>query len=125
MPKPLAGGHQLLLRYQELSGSGEDHRTLRRVDPIVLKRQGPKDKEFVEEPKSFISRTEEGIGNDPSFGRRPIGIYQLQKHPKRSPKDLRGRRKVPRAIREREKAKQIGTDLTDKGTESPNWSLKP
>ncbi|MBW0581209.1 hypothetical protein O181_120924 [Austropuccinia psidii MF-1] len=29
MPKPLAGGHELLLTHQELSGSGEDHATLR------------------------------------------------------------------------------------------------
>ncbi|MBW0550077.1 hypothetical protein O181_089792 [Austropuccinia psidii MF-1] len=48
MPKPLAGGHELLLTHQELSGSGEDHRTLRSLEPIVLKRQGQKDKELVE-----------------------------------------------------------------------------
>ncbi|MBW0576313.1 hypothetical protein O181_116028 [Austropuccinia psidii MF-1] len=54
MPKPLAGGHELLPTHQELSGSGEDHRTLRRLEPIVLQRQSPKDKEFFEEPKSFI-----------------------------------------------------------------------
>ncbi|MBW0591370.1 hypothetical protein O181_131085, partial [Austropuccinia psidii MF-1] len=29
MPKPLAGGHELFLTHQELSWSGEDHRTLR------------------------------------------------------------------------------------------------
>ncbi|MBW0505187.1 hypothetical protein O181_044902 [Austropuccinia psidii MF-1] len=79
MPKPLAGGHELLLTHQELSGSGEDHRTLRRLEPIVLQRQSKKDKELVEEPKSFIHRPEEGVGNDYSFGdRRPSGIYQLQ-----------------------------------------------
>ncbi|MBW0538050.1 hypothetical protein O181_077765 [Austropuccinia psidii MF-1] len=39
MPKPLAGGHELLLTHEELSGSGEDHRTLRRVEPIVLQRK--------------------------------------------------------------------------------------
>ncbi|MBW0575492.1 hypothetical protein O181_115207 [Austropuccinia psidii MF-1] len=44
MPKPLAGGHQLLLTHQELSGSGEDHRALRRVEPIFLQRQGQKGK---------------------------------------------------------------------------------
>ncbi|MBW0524471.1 hypothetical protein O181_064186 [Austropuccinia psidii MF-1] len=47
IPKPLAGGHELLLTHQELSESGEDHRTLRRVEPIVLKRQGQKNKELV------------------------------------------------------------------------------
>ncbi|MBW0569137.1 hypothetical protein O181_108852 [Austropuccinia psidii MF-1] len=125
MPKPLVGGHELLLTHQELSGSGEEHRTLRRVESIVLQRQGQKDKELVEEQKSFICRPEEGIGNDPSFGRRPSGVYQLQKHPKRSPKDLRRRRKVPRAISKRQKARKTGKDLTHKGTGSPNWSLQP
>ncbi|MBW0564077.1 hypothetical protein O181_103792 [Austropuccinia psidii MF-1] len=61
MPKPLAGGHELLLTHQELSGSGEDHRTLRRLEPIVLLRQ------------------EEGVGNDSRFAdRRPSGVYKLQ-----------------------------------------------
>ncbi|MBW0587688.1 hypothetical protein O181_127403 [Austropuccinia psidii MF-1] len=120
MPRLLAGGHELLLTHQELSGSGEDHRTLRRVESKVFQRQGQKDKEWVEEPKYFIYRPEEGIGNDHSFGIRPSGVYQLQKHPKRSPKDLRRRIKVPRTIRERAKAKQIGTELTHKGTECPN-----
>ncbi|MBW0573773.1 hypothetical protein O181_113488 [Austropuccinia psidii MF-1] len=79
MPKPLAGGHELLLTHQELSGSGEDHRTLRRLVPIVLQRKGPKDQELVEEPKSFNHRPEEGTGNDSSFEyRRPSGVYKLQ-----------------------------------------------
>ncbi|MBW0523830.1 hypothetical protein O181_063545 [Austropuccinia psidii MF-1] len=78
IPKPLAVGHELLLTHQELPGSGEDHRTLWRVDPIVLQRQGQKYEEFVEEPKSFICRAEEGIGNDSNFGRGPSGVYQLQ-----------------------------------------------
>ncbi|MBW0499286.1 hypothetical protein O181_039001 [Austropuccinia psidii MF-1] len=46
MPKPLAGAP--LLTHQELSGSVEDHRTLRRMEPIVLQRQGQKDKELAE-----------------------------------------------------------------------------
>ncbi|MBW0487626.1 hypothetical protein O181_027341 [Austropuccinia psidii MF-1] len=44
MPKSLAGGHELLLTHQELSWSGEDHRTLRKLEPIVFQRQGQKDK---------------------------------------------------------------------------------
>ncbi|MBW0574064.1 hypothetical protein O181_113779 [Austropuccinia psidii MF-1] len=31
IPKPFAAGHELLLTHQELSGSGDDHRALRRV----------------------------------------------------------------------------------------------
>ncbi|MBW0579704.1 hypothetical protein O181_119419 [Austropuccinia psidii MF-1] len=126
MPKPLAGGHELLLTHQELSGSGEDHRTLRRVEPPVLQRKGQKDKEMVVEPKYFIHRPEEGTGNNSSFGDRgPSGVYQLQKFPKTSPKDLRRSREFPRAIKARAKAKPIGTDLTHRGTGSPNWSLQP
>ncbi|MBW0508881.1 hypothetical protein O181_048596 [Austropuccinia psidii MF-1] len=79
MPKPLAGGHELLLTHQELSGSGEDHRALGRVEPPVLQRQCQKDNKLAEEPKYFIHRPEEGTGNDCSFGDRgPSGIYQLQ-----------------------------------------------
>ncbi|MBW0468459.1 hypothetical protein O181_008174 [Austropuccinia psidii MF-1] len=74
MPKPLAGGHELLLRHQELSGSGEEHRTIRRMEPIFLKRKGQKDKEMVEKSRSFIYRPEEGTGNDSSFEEgRPSG----------------------------------------------------
>ncbi|MBW0567280.1 hypothetical protein O181_106995 [Austropuccinia psidii MF-1] len=97
MPKPLAGGHELLLTHQELSGSGEDHRTIRRLEPIVLQRQGQKDKELVEEQKSFIHRTEEGTGNDSSFGdRRPSGIYQLQPAPEVSKDKPKGPQKKQR-----------------------------
>ncbi|MBW0546030.1 hypothetical protein O181_085745 [Austropuccinia psidii MF-1] len=126
MPNPLAEGHELLITLQELSGSGEDHRTPRKMEPIFFQRQGQKNEELVEKSKSFIHRPEEGTVNDSSFGeRRPIGIYQLQKCPKRSPKDLRGSRKAPGTIKEREKAKPIGTDLTHRGTGSPNCNLQP
>ncbi|MBW0580871.1 hypothetical protein O181_120586 [Austropuccinia psidii MF-1] len=125
MPKPLAGGHELLLTHQGLCGSGEDHRAIRRLESIVLQRQSQKDKELVEEPKSFIHRPEERVGKDSSFGnRRPSGIYQLQKCPRTSPKGLRRSRKVPRTIKARAKAKPIGTDLTHKGTGLTNWRLQ-
>ncbi|MBW0570647.1 hypothetical protein O181_110362 [Austropuccinia psidii MF-1] len=110
MPKPLAGGNELLLTHQELSGSGEDHRALRRLELIVLQRKIQEDKELVEEPKSFIHRPGEGTGNDSSFGdRRPSGVSQLQKCPKTSQKDLRRSRKVPRTIKERAKAQTLPT----------------
>ncbi|MBW0553410.1 hypothetical protein O181_093125 [Austropuccinia psidii MF-1] len=79
MPKTLAGGLELRLPHQELSGSGEEHRTLGRKVPIVLQRQGQKDKQLIEKSKSFIHRPEEATGNDSRFGeRRPSGVYQLQ-----------------------------------------------
>ncbi|MBW0494042.1 hypothetical protein O181_033757 [Austropuccinia psidii MF-1] len=79
MPKPMARGHELLLTHQELSWSGEHHRNLRRIDPIGLQRQDQNDKELFEEPKSFIHRPEEAVGNDSRFGeRRPSGVYHPQ-----------------------------------------------
>ncbi|MBW0592174.1 hypothetical protein O181_131889 [Austropuccinia psidii MF-1] len=41
IPQCFAGGYELLLTHQEFSGSGEDHRSLRRVEPIVFQRQAP------------------------------------------------------------------------------------
>ncbi|MBW0471990.1 hypothetical protein O181_011705 [Austropuccinia psidii MF-1] len=84
MPE-LPPGYELLLTNQEPSGSGEDHRTLRRMVPIVLQRQVQKDKEWVQEPKYFIYRPAEGVENDPSFvERRSSGINQFQKGPRTS-----------------------------------------
>ncbi|MBW0548427.1 hypothetical protein O181_088142 [Austropuccinia psidii MF-1] len=73
--------------------------------PLSCKDKVKKEKELAEEPKSFIHRPDEGTGNDSSFGdRSPSDIYQLQKYPKTSPKDLRRNREVSRAIKAREKA---------------------
>ncbi|MBW0559658.1 hypothetical protein O181_099373 [Austropuccinia psidii MF-1] len=105
MPKPLAGEHELLLTHQELSGSGEDHRTLRRVEPIALQRQGQKDKELVEEPKSFIHRPQEGVGNDLSFGERSKPAPETSKE---KPKGPQKKKKGPK-------------NNQGKGTEKANW----
>ncbi|MBW0507927.1 hypothetical protein O181_047642 [Austropuccinia psidii MF-1] len=37
MRKPLGGGHDLLITHQELCGSGGDHGTLRRLEPLSCK----------------------------------------------------------------------------------------
>ncbi|MBW0462440.1 hypothetical protein O181_002155 [Austropuccinia psidii MF-1] len=96
------------------------------MEYIDLQIKHKKDKELVEEPKSFIHRPEERVGIDLNFGEgRPSDFNQLQKCPKTSPKDLKRRREVPVTIQARIKAKPIGTDLTHKGKGSPNWSLQP
>ncbi|MBW0524071.1 hypothetical protein O181_063786 [Austropuccinia psidii MF-1] len=130
MPKPWEGGHELLLTHQQLSGSGEDHRTLRRLEHIVLKRQSQKDKEFFEEPKSFIHRPDKGTGNDSSFGdRRPSGVYQLQTSSRsvqrQAQKTSEETERSQEPSRKGQKAKPIGTDLTHKGTGFLNWGLQP
>ncbi|MBW0583749.1 hypothetical protein O181_123464 [Austropuccinia psidii MF-1] len=109
IPKTLAGGYELLLTDQKLSGSGEDHKALRRMEHIVFQIQGQKDKDLVEEPKSFIYRQEEGVENDPSFQeRRPRGINKLQK--------------VSRDEHKGPQKKQIGPKNNQgQGKGRPNW----
>ncbi|MBW0543383.1 hypothetical protein O181_083098 [Austropuccinia psidii MF-1] len=121
MHEPLAGGHELLLTHQELSGSGEDHRTLRRVEPIFLLIQGQKDQELVEEPKYLICRPEEGIENYPSFGRRPSGVYQLQTSSRRilreaqrtSEEEERSQETAGKGQRQRKLAQTLSTRVKD------------
>ncbi|MBW0551031.1 hypothetical protein O181_090746 [Austropuccinia psidii MF-1] len=68
MPKPSEGGHELLLTHKELSGSGEEDRTLIRAG--------------------------EGVGNDSSFGdRRPSGVHQLQTSSRSGQKKPKGPQK--------------------------------
>ncbi|MBW0467623.1 hypothetical protein O181_007338 [Austropuccinia psidii MF-1] len=43
IPKPLEGAYELLLTHKEVSGSGEDHRALRKMESIVLRRKGQED----------------------------------------------------------------------------------
>ncbi|MBW0564085.1 hypothetical protein O181_103800 [Austropuccinia psidii MF-1] len=101
IPKPLEGGHGLLLTHQELSGSGEDHRTLRRVDLIFLQRQ------------------EEGIGNDLRCGRRPSGIYQLilrrvQRQAQRTPEEVeRSQEPSRKGKRQSQLAQTLRTGVQD------------
>ncbi|MBW0593121.1 hypothetical protein O181_132836 [Austropuccinia psidii MF-1] len=72
--KAFGRGHELLLTHQELSGSGEDHRTLRRLKPLVLQRQGRKDKELVEEPKSFTHSQKKELEMTPALEKEgPVG----------------------------------------------------
>ncbi|MBW0565851.1 hypothetical protein O181_105566 [Austropuccinia psidii MF-1] len=79
IPKPLEGGYELLLTHQEYYASGEDHRNLRRMEPVFLKRESQKDKELVEEQKFIIHIPEGRVGNVPSFGEGSTsGIKQLQ-----------------------------------------------
>ncbi|MBW0543512.1 hypothetical protein O181_083227 [Austropuccinia psidii MF-1] len=47
MPKPLEWGHELLLTHQGLSGSGEEHRTLRGWSPLSCKDKVKKIKNWL------------------------------------------------------------------------------
>ncbi|MBW0582521.1 hypothetical protein O181_122236 [Austropuccinia psidii MF-1] len=93
MPKPLAGAYKLLT-HQELSGSVEDHRTLRTMVLIFSQGQGQEHKDLVEEPKSLIGRPKEGTGNDPSFQKRTSSVNQTQKS-STTPKGPKKKKKGP------------------------------
>ncbi|MBW0519521.1 hypothetical protein O181_059236 [Austropuccinia psidii MF-1] len=127
MPKPLEGRYELLLTHKELSGSGEDHGTLRRMESIVFQIKGQKYKKLAEEPSllSIEQKKElEMITDLEKAG--PVMSTSSKPDPevsKDKPKELRRIREVPRTIKAREKAKQIGTDLTHKGTGSPSWRI--
>ncbi|MBW0570397.1 hypothetical protein O181_110112 [Austropuccinia psidii MF-1] len=88
MPKPLAEGHELLLTHQELSGSGEDYRTLRRLEPIVLQRQGQKMKNWLKN-QSLLSIDQKKELEMTQLWRQKAQWHltapnQLQKCPKRT-----------------------------------------
>ncbi|MBW0504466.1 hypothetical protein O181_044181 [Austropuccinia psidii MF-1] len=74
MPKPLVGGHELLLTHQKLSGSGEDHRTLRRPEEGSemspgLEKEGP--------VASTSSKLAPKVSKD-----KPKGLQKKKKGPK-------------------------------------------
>ncbi|MBW0497977.1 hypothetical protein O181_037692 [Austropuccinia psidii MF-1] len=90
IPKPLAEGLELLTTHQELPGSGEDHRTLRRVEPIVLQIQVQKGKEFVEEPKSFIFEKKKELEMTPGLEEGPMASTRSKPAPEASNEKSKG-----------------------------------
>ncbi|MBW0529901.1 hypothetical protein O181_069616 [Austropuccinia psidii MF-1] len=91
MPKPFAGGHELLLTHQELTGLGEYHRTLRRVEPTVFQRQDQK-KEMEMTP----ALEKEGLVASTSSKPAPEVSKDKPKGPQkknRGPKNHQGKRK--------------------------------
>ncbi|MBW0557342.1 hypothetical protein O181_097057 [Austropuccinia psidii MF-1] len=128
MPKPLAGGHELLLTHQELSGSGEDHRNLRMLEPIVLQRQGRNIKNWFKNQSLLSIDQKKELEMTPALKTEgPVVSTSSKPAPevsKDKPKGPQRNREVPRTIKPRAKAKPIGTDLTHKGTGFPNWSLQ-
>ncbi|MBW0523392.1 hypothetical protein O181_063107 [Austropuccinia psidii MF-1] len=106
MPKPLAGGHELLLTHQELSVSGEDHIALRTVDPIVLQRQGQKDKELVEEPTYFLY-TRRRNWKQPQLWKKVQWCLPASEESKERPKGPQKKEKGPKNHQGKGKGKEI------------------
>ncbi|MBW0471173.1 hypothetical protein O181_010888 [Austropuccinia psidii MF-1] len=127
IPKPLAGGHELQLTHQEPSGSGKYHRALRRLEHTVVQKKVKRIKNWLKNQILLYKDQKNELKIPPALKKEGPVVStiskQLQKCPKTIPKDLRRSREVPRTIKEREKVKPIGTDLTHRGTRYPNWSL--
>ncbi|MBW0503315.1 hypothetical protein O181_043030 [Austropuccinia psidii MF-1] len=52
--RPLAGGHELLITHQEISGSGEENRNLRRMKSLVFQRESQNLKNWLKK-QSLLS----------------------------------------------------------------------
>ncbi|MBW0580725.1 hypothetical protein O181_120440 [Austropuccinia psidii MF-1] len=123
MRKPLAGGHELLLTHQELLGSGEYHRTLRRVEPIVLQRQSKKIKNWLKNQILLSVDQKKELEMTPALEEGPVASTSSKPAPEESkekPKGPQKKKKGPKNHQGKGKGKENGTDLTHKGTESPN-----
>ncbi|MBW0485938.1 hypothetical protein O181_025653 [Austropuccinia psidii MF-1] len=84
IPKHFEGGYELLLTHQELSGSSEDHRALRRMNPIFL--QGQEQKKELEMTPAY---EKEGPVASTSSKPAPELPKDKQKGPQKKNKCLR------------------------------------
>ncbi|MBW0544605.1 hypothetical protein O181_084320 [Austropuccinia psidii MF-1] len=84
MPKPFTGHGTLLLTHKELSGSGEDHITLRRVEPIVLKRQGQKVKNWLKNQSLLSVDQKKGLEMDPALEEDSLASTSSKEAPEAS-----------------------------------------
>ncbi|MBW0514384.1 hypothetical protein O181_054099 [Austropuccinia psidii MF-1] len=64
-------GHELLLTHQELSGTGEDHRALSRVEPIFLQRKGQKKNWLKNQSLSSVDQKKE-LQMNPALEEGPV-----------------------------------------------------
>ncbi|MBW0537996.1 hypothetical protein O181_077711 [Austropuccinia psidii MF-1] len=127
--KPLAGGQEPLLTHKGLSGLREDHRTLRRMNLIFLKRQGQKIKNGLKNQSLLSIKQKKELEMTPSLEKEGPGTStapkKLQNSLKKSATNLIKNRQVLRKIKARAKAEPISTDSTHKATGFPNWNLQP
>ncbi|MBW0562330.1 hypothetical protein O181_102045 [Austropuccinia psidii MF-1] len=110
MLKPLEGGHKLLLTHQELPGSGDDHRTLRRMEPIVFQRQGQEDKELVEKSDFFSIDQKKGLEMIPTLEKEgPVASTSSKPAPevyKDKPNSHKKKQKGPKNHQRKGKGKE-------------------
>ncbi|MBW0574575.1 hypothetical protein O181_114290 [Austropuccinia psidii MF-1] len=85
--------HELLLTHKELSGPGEDHKTLRRVDPIVLQRQSQKIKNWLKNRSLLFVDQKEEVEMTPALGEGPVASTTSKKAPEASKEKPKGPQK--------------------------------
>ncbi|MBW0511074.1 hypothetical protein O181_050789 [Austropuccinia psidii MF-1] len=98
--KPLAGGHELLLTHKEHSGSGEDCRTLRRMEPIFWQRQGQKAKEMVKNQSLLSIDKKKELGMTPALEKEgPVASTSSKTAPEVSKDKPKGPQKKKRGLK--------------------------
>ncbi|MBW0505623.1 hypothetical protein O181_045338, partial [Austropuccinia psidii MF-1] len=93
MPKPFAGGHELLLTHQELSGSGEDHRTLRRGSPFSCKDKVKKIKNRLNSQSRLSIDQKKEFEMNPALEEGPLVSTSSNTAPETSKEKAKGPRK--------------------------------
>ncbi|MBW0540412.1 hypothetical protein O181_080127 [Austropuccinia psidii MF-1] len=128
MPKPLAGGHEPLLTHQEFLDQEKTIEPLGGWIPLSCKEKFKKINNWLKNQILLSIDQKKELEMHPALEKEgPLVSTSSKTAPevsKDKPKDLRRSREIPRTIKEREKAKQIRTNLTHRGTQSPNWRLQ-
>ncbi|MBW0590638.1 hypothetical protein O181_130353 [Austropuccinia psidii MF-1] len=99
MPKPLAGGHELLLRHQELSGSGEDHRALGGCSPLSCKDKVKKIKNWLKNQSLLSIDQKKELKMTPALQEGPVASTSSKSAPetsKEKPKGPQRKKKGPK-----------------------------
>ncbi|MBW0502055.1 hypothetical protein O181_041770 [Austropuccinia psidii MF-1] len=121
--KPLAGIHELLLTHQELSGSGEYQKTLRRLESIVFQRQFKKIKNWLINQSLLSKDQKKELEMTPSLEiEGPVASTSSQKTPEQSKEKSKGPQKK-QIVPKNKKVKQKGK--TNWHRQYPQWYRIP
>ncbi|MBW0536285.1 hypothetical protein O181_076000 [Austropuccinia psidii MF-1] len=97
------------------------------MEPIVLQRHGQKINDWLKNQIILSVDQKKDFEMTPDLEKSPVVSNSSKKVPevsKDKPKGPQKKQRDLKKIKEREKGKPIGTDLTSKGTGSPNWRLQ-
>ncbi|MBW0560743.1 hypothetical protein O181_100458 [Austropuccinia psidii MF-1] len=117
--------HELLLTHQELSGSGEDNRTLRGLDPIILQRKSQKINDWLNNQSLLSIDQKKEFEMNPVLETEGPVASTRSRSVQRQAHGPQKKSKGPKNHQRKGKGKANWHILTHKGTGFPNWSLQP